>query len=104
MVVSICRQNIVPQDVKALVSIFERSHDMVCVEDVLHMVIRALSHKPLLASFLEQANLIGGCHVFVNLLQRFECCVLLRNSWFSFEVFSFCKVASDNSGKDGVSI
>lgn len=44
---------------------------MVCIEDVLHMIIRALSQKPLLASFLEKTNVLGGCHIFVNLLQRF---------------------------------
>ena len=43
---------------------------MTCVEDVLRMVIRALSQKQPLASFLEQVNLIGGGHVFANLLQR----------------------------------
>lgn len=46
---------------------------MTCIEDVLHMVIRALSQKPLLADFLEQVNLIGGCHIFANLLQRYAC-------------------------------
>ncbi|GAV66852.1 WD40 domain-containing protein/Beach domain-containing protein/Laminin_G_3 domain-containing protein [Cephalotus follicularis] len=64
------RQNIAAVDIKALVAFFETSQDMTCVEDVLHMVIRAVSQKPLLASFLEQVNLIGGCHIFVNLLQR----------------------------------
>lgn len=44
---------------------------MACIEDVLHMVIRAISQKPLLASFLEQVNLVGGCHIFVNLLARY---------------------------------
>ncbi|XVE60616.1 hypothetical protein DITRI_Ditri05aG0142300 [Diplodiscus trichospermus] len=63
-------QNIVPADIKALIAFFETSHDMTCIEDVLHMVIRAVSQKPLLVSFLEQVNLIGGCHIFVNLLQR----------------------------------
>lgn len=66
-----CRQSIVVQDVKALIAFFETSQDMVCIEDVLHMVIRAVSQKQLLASFLEQINLIGGCHVFVNLLERY---------------------------------
>lgn len=46
---------------------------MLCIEDVLHMVIRALSEKPMLASFLDQVQLLGGCHIFVNVLQR---CVL----------------------------
>ncbi|KAK9758397.1 hypothetical protein RND81_01G226800 [Saponaria officinalis] len=43
---------------------------MACVEDVLHMVIRAVSQKSVLASFVEQVNSLGGCHVFINLLQR----------------------------------
>ncbi|GMI77267.1 hypothetical protein HRI_001396000 [Hibiscus trionum] len=64
------RQNIAPADIKALIAFFETSHDMACIEDVLHMVIRAVSQKPLLVSFLEQVNLIGGCRIFVNLLQR----------------------------------
>ncbi|XP_042456540.1 BEACH domain-containing protein B isoform X2 [Zingiber officinale] len=64
------RQKISPADIKALIAFFERSHDMVCIEDVLHMIIRALAQKPLLASFLEKTNVLGGCHIFVNLLQR----------------------------------
>ncbi|XP_043712024.1 BEACH domain-containing protein B-like isoform X2 [Telopea speciosissima] len=64
------RQNIAASDIEALIAFFERSQDMACVEDVLHMVIRAVSQKPLLASFLEQVNFLGGCHIFVNLLQR----------------------------------
>lgn len=64
------RQHISMADVKALVAFFETSQDMACIEDVLHMVIRAVSEKTLLASFLEQVNLIGGCHIFINLLQR----------------------------------
>ncbi|XP_057974811.1 BEACH domain-containing protein B isoform X2 [Malania oleifera] len=64
------RQNITASDLKALIAFFETSQDMTCIEDVLHMVIRAVSQKPLLAAFLEQVDLIGGCHIFVNLLQR----------------------------------
>ncbi|KAL3514285.1 hypothetical protein ACH5RR_027002, partial [Cinchona calisaya] len=64
------RQHISVTDIKALVAFFETSQDMACIEDVLHMVIRAVSQKPLLASFLEQLNLLGGCHIFVNLLER----------------------------------
>lgn len=65
-----CRQHISVEDVKALVAFFETSQDMACIEDVLNMVIRAVSEKTLLASFLEQVNLIGGCYIFINLLQR----------------------------------
>ncbi|XP_057532553.1 BEACH domain-containing protein B isoform X2 [Amaranthus tricolor] len=64
------RQSIDEPDVKALIAFFETSQDMACVEDVLHMVIRAISQKSLMASFVEQVNSIGGCHVFINLLQR----------------------------------
>ncbi|CAK7347274.1 unnamed protein product [Dovyalis caffra] len=64
------RQSIAAADIKALIAFFETSQDMTCIEDVLHMVIRALSQKPLLVAFLDQVNLIGGCHIFVNLLQR----------------------------------
>lgn len=65
------RQNIAAGDIKALIAFFEKSQDMTCIEDVLHMVIRAVSQISLLASFLEQVNIIGGCQVFVNLLQRY---------------------------------
>lgn len=64
------RQHISVSDIKSLIAFFECSQDMACIEDVLHMVIRAVSQKQLLASFLEQVNLIGGCHIFVNLLER----------------------------------
>ena len=67
-----CRQNVTTADIKALLAFFETSQDMTCIEDVLHMVIRAISQKVLLASLLEQINLIGGCHIFVNLLQRYD--------------------------------
>lgn len=64
------RQKIAASDIKALVALFERSQDMACIEDILHMIIRIVSQKPLLVSFLEQVNSLGGCHIFVNLLQR----------------------------------
>lgn len=64
------RQNIAAGDIKALIAFFETSQDMTCIEDVLHMIIRAVSQKSLLASFLEQVNIINGCQIFVNLLQR----------------------------------
>ncbi|KAK7353018.1 hypothetical protein VNO80_18450 [Phaseolus coccineus] len=64
------RQNISAGDIKALIAFFEKSQDMACIEDVLHMIIRAVSQISLLASFVEQVNTIGGCQVFVNLLQR----------------------------------
>ncbi|CAN1248861.1 BEACH domain-containing protein B [Linum perenne] len=63
-------QGMAGSDLKALVAFFEMSQDMACIEDLLLMVIRALSKKKVLASFLEQVDLIGGCHVFINLLQR----------------------------------
>lgn len=71
----VCRQNIAPADIKALIAFFETSQDMTCIEDVLHMVIRAVTQKSLLVSFLEQVNLIGGRHIFVNLLQRYAFCI-----------------------------
>ncbi|GFP89566.1 beach domain-containing protein lvsc [Phtheirospermum japonicum] len=64
------REHITASDIKALVAFCETCQDMACVEDVLNMMIRAVSHKQLLASFLEQVHLIGGCHIFVNLLLR----------------------------------
>ncbi|KAL5988451.1 hypothetical protein ACLOJK_036215 [Asimina triloba] len=47
-------ETVAPSDIKALVAFFERSQDMACIEDVLNMVIRAISQKQLLMSFLEQ--------------------------------------------------
>ncbi|KAK9080847.1 hypothetical protein SSX86_000606 [Deinandra increscens subsp. villosa] len=64
------REQIVVSDIESLASFFETSQDMACIEDVLHMILRALSQKSLLASFLDQVNIVGGCHLFVNLLQR----------------------------------
>lgn len=67
----IFRQNVLAADISALVAFFENSQDMACIEDILHMVIRAISQKPMLISFLEQVNAMGGCHIFLNLLQRY---------------------------------
>ncbi|KAL2459002.1 hypothetical protein Fot_55288 [Forsythia ovata] len=64
------REHILVSDVRALIAIFETSLDMACIEDILHMIIRTVSQKQVLPSFLEQVNSIGGCHIFVNLLQR----------------------------------
>ncbi|KAK1395990.1 Beach domain-containing protein b [Heracleum sosnowskyi] len=61
------RQSITVTDINALIAFFETSQDMGCIEDVLHMVIRAVSQKQVLAAFLEQ---ISGCHMFVNILER----------------------------------
>lgn len=88
----LCRQNITTGDIKALVAFFEISHDMTCIEDVLHMVIRAVSEKSLLASFLEQVNMIGGCQIFVNLLQQYvPVCILPMNFAYQKEqsIFKF---------------
>nr|XP_043606677.1 BEACH domain-containing protein B isoform X1 [Erigeron canadensis] len=64
------REHISVSDIESLVSFLETSQDMACIEDILHMIIRVLSHKPSLASFLDQVNSLGGCHLFLNLLQR----------------------------------
>lgn len=76
------RQNIAASDIKALIAFFETSQDMACIQDVLHMVIRAVSQKPLLASFLEQVDSLGGCQIFVNLLQRYVLYTKLKNDEF----------------------
>uniref|UniRef100_J3L9U4 BEACH domain-containing protein n=2 Tax=Oryza brachyantha TaxID=4533 RepID=J3L9U4_ORYBR len=57
-------------DIRTLVSFFERSQDVACIEDVLYMIIRALSQNSLLSSFLEKVNSLGGCYIFINLLKR----------------------------------
>ncbi|KAK4483931.1 hypothetical protein RD792_011140 [Penstemon davidsonii] len=64
------REHITVSDIKALVAFFETCQDIACIEDILNMIIRAVSQKPLLASFLEQMNITGGCHIFFNLLTR----------------------------------
>ncbi|XP_078448149.1 binding protein [Wolffia australiana] len=64
------RQNISSTDVKALLSFLERSQDLLCIEDVLHMVIRLLSQSSSLSSFLEHVDFLGGCQIFLNLLCR----------------------------------
>ncbi|KAL6578417.1 hypothetical protein OROMI_010745 [Orobanche minor] len=64
------REHIMASDMKALIAFCETCQDMACVEDILNMMIRALSHKQLIASFLEQVHLLGGCQIFVNLLLR----------------------------------
>ncbi len=65
-----CRLKVSQHDITTLVSFFERSQDVACIEDVLHMIIRALSHNSLLSSFLEKVNPLGGCYIFINLLKR----------------------------------
>ncbi|CAL4966889.1 unnamed protein product [Urochloa decumbens] len=57
-------------DIRALVAFFERSQDIACVRDVLDSIIRALSQGPVLSSFVENVNCLGGCCIFVNLLKR----------------------------------
>ncbi|KAK6116093.1 hypothetical protein DH2020_008362 [Rehmannia glutinosa] len=64
------REHITAPDIKALIAFCEACQDMACVEDILNMMIRSVSNKQLLASFLEQVHLIGGCHIFANLLWR----------------------------------
>ncbi|XP_042020550.1 BEACH domain-containing protein B-like isoform X1 [Salvia splendens] len=64
------REHITASDIKALIAFSEICQDTACIEDILNMIIRAVSDKQLLASFLEQVNIIGGCHIFVNLLSR----------------------------------
>ncbi|XP_024315441.1 BEACH domain-containing protein B [Brachypodium distachyon] len=59
-----------PDDIQALVSFSERSQDIACIEDILNMIIHALSHSSLLSSFLEHVNVLGGCCIFLNLLKR----------------------------------
>ncbi|KAL6873753.1 hypothetical protein ACP4OV_013835 [Aristida adscensionis] len=58
------------EDIRALVSLFERSQDIACIEDTLNTIIRALSHSSLLSSFLDNVNCLGGCCVFFNILRR----------------------------------
>ncbi|XP_062179129.1 BEACH domain-containing protein B-like [Phragmites australis] len=59
-----------PDDIRALVSLFERSQDIACIEDILNTIIRVLSQSSVLSSFLENVNCLGGCCIFINLLKR----------------------------------
>ncbi|XP_037457938.1 BEACH domain-containing protein B-like isoform X2 [Triticum dicoccoides] len=59
-----------PADIGALISFVERSQDIACIEDILNMILRALSHDSVLSSFLEHVNVLGGCCIFLNLLNR----------------------------------
>lgn len=77
--VIICfRLKVSQHDIRALVSFLERSQDVACIEDILHMIIRALSHNSLLPSFLEQVNSLGGCYIFINLLKRLFSLIYLQ--------------------------
>ena len=91
------RQNIVAADIKALIAFFERNQDVTCIEDVLHMVIRAIAQKTVLASFHEQVSFIGGYPIFVNLLQRYI--ILILNSvdipFLSCTFFILCFFGQD---------
>lgn len=90
MIITIlCRQNIVTTDIKALIAFFERSQDVTCIEDVLHMVIRAIAQKTVLASFHEQVSFIGGCPIFVNLLRRYYCSTIIFNGHILFLSYRF---------------
>lgn len=56
---------------KALVAFFKRTEDNACVEDVMHMIIRALCDTAFLVSFIQQIELLGGCQLFLGLLDRY---------------------------------
>eukprot|EP01018_Ginkgo_biloba_P014188 Gb_28819 [translate_table: standard] len=66
----VLRQHVSTSDVKALAAFLEKSEDMACVEDVLHMMLRLLSHKPFLTTFLEHVHGLGGFQIFINLVKR----------------------------------
>ncbi|XP_057837661.2 BEACH domain-containing protein B isoform X1 [Cryptomeria japonica] len=57
-------------DVKALAAFLDKSEDSKCTEDVLHMVLRLLSHKPFFSAFLEHVHVLGGSQIFLNILKR----------------------------------
>lgn len=66
----VLRQHVSISDVIALAAFLNKSDDLLCVEDVLHMVLRLLSHKHFLTIFLEHIHALGGCQIFINLLKR----------------------------------
>lgn len=77
-------------DVKAVVAFIETSEDIVCLEDVLHMVLGLLGRKSLVLSFAEHVNTLGGCPIFISLLKRYQYLQFLApevNSVFSYFVF-----------------
>jgi len=64
------RLKVSPDDIRALVTFFERSQDIACISDVLDMIICALSQGAVFSSFVENVNYLGGCCIFINLLKR----------------------------------
>ncbi|KAH9329817.1 hypothetical protein KI387_001925, partial [Taxus chinensis] len=66
----VLRHHVSRSDVKSLAAFLDKSEDPKCIEDVLHMVLRLLSHKPFLSTFLEHIRGLGGCQIFLNLLNR----------------------------------
>ncbi|GJW65340.1 BEACH domain-containing protein B isoform X1 [Tanacetum coccineum] len=67
------KEHIAVSDIESLVSFLETSQDMACIEDILHMIIRALSQKSLLVSFLDQVNLeLVAVIIFINIASNLQ--------------------------------
>jgi hypothetical protein len=58
-------------DVKAIIAFLERTEDPVCLEDVLNMLLRLLSRKEFAVVFVEDIQILGGCQLFLGLLERY---------------------------------
>jgi hypothetical protein len=58
-------------DVKAIIAFLERTEDPVCLEDVLNMLLRLLSRKEFAVVFVEDIQILGGCQLFLSLLERY---------------------------------
>lgn len=58
-------------DTKALLAFVAKIEDPVCLEDVLHMLLRLLGRKEFAAAFLENMQILGGCQLFLGLLERY---------------------------------
>ena len=68
---------------KAILAFLERSEDPVCLEDVLHMLLRLLSRKEFAEIFVEDIQVFGGCQLFLSLLERYY----IAYNTFSFLLF-----------------
>ncbi|MCO5595749.1 hypothetical protein L7F22_049797 [Adiantum nelumboides] len=66
------RDSISLADTKPLLAFIIKSEDPVCLEDVLHMLLRLLGQKAFAAAFIENIQVLGGCQLFLGLLERQE--------------------------------
>ncbi|KAH7332120.1 hypothetical protein KP509_20G069100 [Ceratopteris richardii] len=66
------RDSISISDTKVLLAFISKSEDPICLEDVLHMLLRLLARKEFVSAFVENIQVLGGCQLFLGLLERQE--------------------------------